>query len=61
MPSKKPSLGPAINRMDDGRPERMLPDPRRLGPARLGKRLLPQVPAPTAHVRHTAGTRRGSR
>jgi hypothetical protein len=65
MPSKKPILGKAMDRTEDGRLARpAFPDPRKTG-TRLSQRLLPQVPhvaAPSStRTRHTAGTKRGSR
>jgi hypothetical protein len=66
MASKKPVLGLALDRTEDGRLARItVPDPRKTNfGSRLSQRLLPQVPhvaTPSTRMRHTAGTRRGSR
>ena len=63
MARKKPVLGLAMDRTEDGRLARpTVPDPRKIG-TRLGQRLLPQLPhvATSTRMRHTAGTKRGSR
>jgi hypothetical protein len=47
-----PQLGPAVPRQADGRPERMLPDPRKMV---RGRKVLPQLPSVApARLRHTA-------
>jgi hypothetical protein len=65
MASKKPVLGLALDRTEDGRLARPVVDPRKVNyGTRLAMRLLPQVPhvaLPSTRVRHTAGTKRGSR
>jgi hypothetical protein len=49
----KLALGPAVPRMDDGRPERMIPEP--MKQTRLARRPLAQVPSvPPSRLRHTA-------
>jgi hypothetical protein len=55
MNSAKPALGPAGPRQEDGRPARPLQDEQKIGPRPLGRRLLPQVPAP--RMRKTAAPR----
>jgi len=51
--ANKPILGPADDRLPDGRPARPIVDPAKRTP--LGRKPLPQVPsvAPT-RLRHTA-------
>ena len=58
--ARKPALGPASDRTEDGRPARELPDPRQLGPQALGRRVLPQIPHAElkTKIRHTAVPRR---
>jgi hypothetical protein len=43
MSRNNPVLGPAMDRTEDGRPVRAVPDPRKVG-TRQSQRLLPQIP-----------------
>lgn len=46
-------LGPAVERMPDGRPERSIPEP--MKQTRLARKPLAQVPSvPPTRLRHTA-------
>lgn len=56
MSSKKPVLGPASSRQEDGRPTQPSQDEQKIGPRPLGRRLLPQVPPP-GRMRKTAAPR----
>jgi hypothetical protein len=62
--AKKPVLGLALDRTEDGRLARpTVPDPRKTG-THLSQRLLPQIPhvsVRSTRTRHTAGTKRGPR
>jgi hypothetical protein len=63
MGTRKPVLGPGLDRQPDGRPV-LNPspiDPRKIGTR--GRKLLPQLPHVTTptRIRHTAVPRRGSR
>lgn len=55
MSSKKRVLGSAGPRQEDGRPAQPVQDEQKIGPRPLGRRLLPQVPAP--RMRKTAQPR----
>ena len=58
---KKPVLGQALDRTEDGRLARIaVPNPSKIG-TRLDHRILPQVPSVPSKIRHTAVPRRGSR
>jgi hypothetical protein len=61
--ARKPVLGLALDRTEDGRLARLaVPNPTQLGSNRLGRRDLPQIPsAPPARMRHPVIPKRGSR
>jgi hypothetical protein len=61
MARKKLSL--AVELQPDGRPAaQQFPDPRKIGPQSLGRRVLPQIPsAQPTRMRHTTIPKRGSR
>jgi hypothetical protein len=63
MARKKPVLGLALDRTEDGRLARLaVPNPTQLGSNRLGRRDLPKIPlVASVKIRHTAAPRRGSR
>lgn len=60
--NRKPILGLAMDRTEDGRLARpAAPDPRKISPRRLGQRLLPQVPSASPSKMRRTAIPRGSR